>query len=97
MYPNIPKIWKEIPRYTKYKAAAGPPRPARPRHRFETPFTGQPALGYIQVEKESISQSAHMGVDEAHAHTRTLGVYYNKRTTCSRLSLCIHDLLKHAR
>ena len=30
-YPNISKYIQDIPRYTKYRAAAGPPRPARPR------------------------------------------------------------------
>ena len=31
IYPKIFKIPKDIPKYTKYQAAAEPPRPARPR------------------------------------------------------------------
>ena len=31
IYPIISKTYKNIPRYTRYQAAAGPPRPARPR------------------------------------------------------------------
>ena len=32
IYSNISKIYQDIPRCTQYQAAAGPPRPARPRY-----------------------------------------------------------------
>ena len=59
IYPRYTKIYKDIPRSTKYQAAAGPPRPAWPRGASPGPAcgvsgpgrAGRPRryLGYIRI------------------------------------------------
>ena len=49
IYSNISKMIKDIPRYTKYKPAAGPPRPARRLWRRARAGRGGPAAAWYFV------------------------------------------------
>ena len=55
-YPNISKIYKDVPRYTKYQAAAGPARPS-PVPRGSGPARARSRSGLYSVKKRCLRQA----------------------------------------